>query len=182
MKSKSSVDARAVGAILSRPYSRILIPQEDGRFSAEILEFPGCFSEGDSPQAAYSHLEDAAEAWVASCLSAGTPVPEPLTSYDASGRFLLRLPRSLYARAAKAAARERVSLNQYVTNALAERLGSQVAIEGLKAVLTEMKQLAYAALSIRYEKFAASSSSGESFGIPDGVKVEQSASTSTTSN
>ena len=135
----NSQDPKALGAYLARPYSRILIPQEGGRFSAEILEFPGCFAEGETPEAAYANLEDAAASWLAACLAADTPVPPPLTNYEASGRFALRLPRSLYGRAAKTAAAEGTSLNQFIATAVAERIGALGVTEKLQAVVQALR-------------------------------------------
>lgn len=135
----------ALGAYLARPYSRILIPQEGGRFSAEILEFPGCFAEGETAAAAYANLEDAAASWLAACLAVGTPVPPPLTNYEASGRFALRLPRSLYGRAAKIAAAEGTSLNQFIATAVAERIGALGVIKDLQAMVQKL------AATLRFE-------------------------------
>jgi predicted HicB family RNase H-like nuclease len=132
-----------VAKLLAQPYSRVLIPQEDGRFTAEILEFPGCVAEGADPEAAYAKLEAAAESWLLSCLANETAVPPPLTNYEVSGRFALRLPRSLYVRASKASAREGISLNQYVTAAVAEKLGAQDVVQKLHHVLSMFKDLAH---------------------------------------
>lgn len=53
---------------LKQPYSRILIPNDDGSFSAEILEFPGCFAQGDSVTEAIKNIEDSALSWIQACL------------------------------------------------------------------------------------------------------------------
>ena len=45
------------------------------------------------------------------------------TDREASGRFVLRLPKTLHAELAEAAEREGVSLNQYATGALAASVG-----------------------------------------------------------
>ncbi len=50
------------------------------------------------------------------------PVPAP-TREDPNGRILLRLPKSLHVRVAQAAARDGVSVNAFVTAAVAERVG-----------------------------------------------------------
>ncbi|HLA77797.1 MAG TPA: toxin-antitoxin system HicB family antitoxin [Vicinamibacteria bacterium] len=142
LKGSRSKARGAVAEHLARPYSRILIPQEDGRFSAEVLEFPGCFAEGADSKAAYANLEAAAESWLLACLANGTPIPPPLTNYEVSGRFALRLPRSLYLRASKSAAREGVSLNQFVTTAVAEKLGALDVTRKLDAALSEFRNLA----------------------------------------
>jgi predicted RNase H-like HicB family nuclease len=110
--------------ILQRPYSRVLVPEEDGRFSASILEFSGCFSSGDSAAQAYANLEEAATSWVEAALDQKIDIPGPLADQRAGGRLLLRLPRSLHQRLMALAERDGVSLNQYVVAALAERVGA----------------------------------------------------------
>jgi predicted nucleotidyltransferase component of viral defense system len=51
-------------------------------------------------------------------------IPLPLSAETVSGRFLLRMPRDLHARAAREAARQGASLNTWIVAALAERLGA----------------------------------------------------------
>jgi predicted RNase H-like HicB family nuclease len=118
------VTDKMVEDILAKGYSRIVIPEEDGRFFAEVLEFQGCVSQGDTPAEAYANINEAAANWVRSTLEHGGTVPEPLAGEDASGRFALRLPRSLHARLVKLAARERVSVNQCIVNALSESVAT----------------------------------------------------------
>ena len=50
--------------------------------------------------------------------------PEDQDKPAPSGRLLLRMPRSLHADLAQAAEREGTSLNQFITAALATRIGS----------------------------------------------------------
>jgi len=119
--------------LLARPYSRVLIPAAGGRYVAEMLEFPGCRVEAPTPSEAYAQLERAAEKWLLDWLKEGKTAPEPLMNDKGSGRFALRLPRSLYVRASRAAARESVSLNQYIANAVAERVGASAVFAALVA-------------------------------------------------
>src|SRR5579862_731548 len=118
--------------ILKQPYAWVVIPDENGGFSGEILEFPGCFAEGDNADETCRNLEDAAIGWLRSQLEKGEAIPPPLTQYEASGKFLLRLPRSLHARASKMAVIEGISLNQFITSAVAERIGAFVATEQIR--------------------------------------------------
>lgn len=149
---QSLVDA--VKELLRLPYSRILLPDpEAGLYAAEILEFPGCFAQGQSPDEAYANLEAAAESWLLSFLEQGKDVPRPLTNLEASGKFALRLPRSLYERASKAAARDCVSLNQLIVTAVAEHLGATTAIHAMRSVVRELK-----VVMVAPEQFAATSS------------------------
>lgn len=119
---------------LKRPYARILIP-DAGKFTAEILEFPGCFAYGDTPEEALQHLERSAESWVEAALEQGQEIPEPYSSVGFSGNFALRMPRGLHRRAARLAERDRVSLNQYLVTAVAERVGAEDALRRLAEYL-----------------------------------------------
>jgi antitoxin HicB len=110
---------------LQLPYARTVIPTEPNGFHAEILEFPGCFAQGDSLEEAYSNLENAAESWIESCQAQGHEVPQPSSSVSYSGRIVLRLPRSIHRQAAKLAARDETSLNTYLVSAVAAKVGAE---------------------------------------------------------
>ncbi len=109
---------------LRQPYSRILIPEEEGGYSAEILEFPGCFSQGDTPQEALSNLEEAAENWIEATLRQGRPIPDPMAHIEYAGKVALRLPRSIHRKAVQMAAQDGVSLNTFLVDAVAQRVGA----------------------------------------------------------
>ena len=111
--------------ILRAPYSRVLIPEADGTFSAEILEFPGCFAQGKSPNEAFNNLEKAAKVWIEATLAQGLNIPSPALNQSYSGRIALRIPRSLHKRAAQMAARDATSLNQFLITAIASRIGAE---------------------------------------------------------
>jgi len=110
---------------LNQPYARILTPDEEyGGYTAEILEFPGCITEGDTANEALENLEAAAEGWIEAALNARQRIPEPLDSQGYGGRVALRLPRSLHRRAVQLAEREGTSLNQFLVAAIAESVGT----------------------------------------------------------
>jgi antitoxin HicB len=111
--------------VLKRPYSRILVPDPDGRFTAEILEFPNCVAFGDTAGEALSNLEEVAAEWVAAAVEQGQNIPEPLDSADFSGKLVLRMTASLHRKAAICAEREGVSLNQFIVTCLAESVGER---------------------------------------------------------
>ena len=129
-----------VRELLALPYSRVLMPADDGRYYAEILEFPGCSVRAQTPSEAYARLERAAQTWLSDWLATGKAAPSPLMNNKASGRFALRLPRSLYLRASRAAARESVSLNQYIANAVAERVGASTTMATLLGFVGETRE------------------------------------------
>jgi predicted RNase H-like HicB family nuclease len=110
---------------LKKPYARVLTPDADyGGYTAEILEFPGCVTEGDTPHEALENLEEAAEGWIEAALSMGQDIPEPSDAQGYGGRVALRLPRSLHRRAMQLAERDGTSLNQFLVAAIAERVGA----------------------------------------------------------
>jgi predicted RNase H-like HicB family nuclease len=127
---------------LRRPYARVIIPDESGRYAAQVLEFPGCFAEGDTPEEAYKNLEQAAENWVHSAHSQGMEIPEPFATQGYSGTISLRLPKSMHRRAAEYAHRDGVSLNQFLVSAIAARVGA----EDLLTVLVDR-------LDVRLDRF-----------------------------
>jgi predicted HicB family RNase H-like nuclease len=131
-----------VKKLLEQSYSRVLVPDGGEHYTAEILEFPGCSATGATPAAAYANLERAAESWLTRWLNDGKEAPRPFTSKETSGRFALRLPKSLYVRASQAAARESVSLNLYIANAVAERVGASAAMQAFDGVVNELSKLA----------------------------------------
>jgi len=98
------------------PYNYIIKPIHDesgSYFHASVLEFDGCQSTGDTFQEAYASLMEAMEGWIETKLNNGFTVPAPLNSDKFSGKFVVRLPKSLHARLAIEAEKEGVSLNQY---------------------------------------------------------------------
>ncbi len=126
--------AKTVEEYLKAPYARVLTPdEEDGGFTAEILEFPGCFAEGETADEAYRNLEAAAEGWIQAALDLGQDIPEPSMPQGYGGRVALRLPRSLHRRAVQLAERDGTSLNQFLVAAVAERVGAS----NLYSLMTE---------------------------------------------
>lgn len=111
-------------AILKKPYRRCLqADEETGRFTATILEFPGCITEGATVVEAIENLESVATSWIMAVLESGQKVPSPPTFSARSGRIALRLPKSLHLRCAEEASAEGVSINQFIVTSLSFVLG-----------------------------------------------------------
>jgi antitoxin HicB len=122
---ESDVTDLTVSELLKAPYRRVIIPQDDGTFFAEIAEFPGCFATGQTRQEALEMLEEVAESWLMVAIEAGQEIPKPIQDLGYSGKTVLRMPKTLHRDAAMAAEHEGVSLNQYIVACLARGLGSQ---------------------------------------------------------
>jgi predicted RNase H-like HicB family nuclease len=116
---------------LKEPYSRVLVPEVDGTYSADILEFPGCFAEGRSPDEAYANLGKVAESWIEAALEQGQEIPVPIEAHDFSGRTALRIPKSIHKQAAKFAEMDNTSLNQFFVTAIAAKVGAEEFVEYL---------------------------------------------------
>jgi len=98
---------------------RVSWSNEDNEFVATVVEFPS-LSWLDSDQGeALSGLVELVNQVVADLQKAGDPVPEPISDRHFSGRFNVRVPKSLHRELVLAAAEEGVSLNRLVSDRLA---------------------------------------------------------------
>jgi predicted RNase H-like HicB family nuclease len=122
---------------VKQPYARILIPDEQGGYSAEILEFPGCFAEGETADETMQALERAAESWIEAALEQGQEIPSPFINHGYGGKVALRLPRSIHRKAAQFAARDGTSLNQHLLSCIAGGIGASELYTRLANQLTE---------------------------------------------
>jgi antitoxin HicB len=105
---------------LSLPYTIQLIREDGESWFARVLELPGCMTEGDSPEEVVEMIFDAMAGWLEIALEDGRPIPEPRPVEDYSGKFVVRVPRTLHRQLVEASDRESVSLNQYINVILAE--------------------------------------------------------------
>jgi antitoxin HicB len=121
--------SRKVSAYLKRPYARIVIPETDGTYRGEILEFPGCIAVGDTSTETLEALEEVAAEWLEAALEREQPIPEPAENAEFSGRLVLRMPKSLHKKAARFAERDGVSLNQFIIMSIAEQTGENRQIQ-----------------------------------------------------
>ena len=108
---------------LELPYTRELVREDDGTWFARILELPGCMTVGETQQEALGMLDDAMAAWLRVKIDGHEAIPEPAVSDDFSGRFVVRVTRSLHRDLVRAAERNGVSLNLFVATTLAQATG-----------------------------------------------------------
>lgn len=107
---------RNVKDYMKLPYNYIIqqITDESGSyFYAQVLELDGCQSTGDTFEEAYQNLKEAMEGWIEAKLEGGFEVPLPVKYNKFSGKFIVRMPKSLHYKLSVEAKREGVSLNQY---------------------------------------------------------------------
>ncbi|MCL2087852.1 MAG: type II toxin-antitoxin system HicB family antitoxin [Oscillospiraceae bacterium] len=88
-------------------------------FYARVLELDGCQSHGNTIDETYENIREAMEGWIEIKLEYGDEIPVPISNNAFSGRFNLRIPKSLHSRLVIEAQTEGVSLNQYALYKLA---------------------------------------------------------------
>ncbi len=107
---------------LDLPYTIELVPDksdpEHPVWFASVRELKGCMTEADDFDGAARQIREAMHEWILDALESGDSVPEPADSEEFSGKFSVRLPKSLHSDLVRQADREGVSLNQYITSVL----------------------------------------------------------------
>lgn len=105
---------------MSLPYPIEIIPDEGG-FVALIPDLPGCMSSGETAEDSIRGIQEAKELWIEGRLEDNAAIPEPTATEDYSGKFVLRIPKSLHRSLDYEARKQGTSLNQYVVHLLSER-------------------------------------------------------------
>ena len=106
---------KKVEEYMTLPYNYIIQPikDESGKYYyARILEFDGCQTTGETFEEAYNNLKDAMRGWIEIKLENGFDVPMPVGYENFSGKFIVRIPKSLHYKLSLEAEQEGVSLNQ----------------------------------------------------------------------
>jgi len=114
---------------MSLAYPVRIYPEPDGSgYTAEIPDLPGCITCADTLEELWVMIEDAKRTWIEGSLAERLLISEPslpTTTSRASGKFTVRVPRSLHRKLSEQAQHEGVSLNQFVSAALAETVGAR---------------------------------------------------------
>lgn len=82
-------------------------------YYAHILELDGCQSTGGTFEEAYENLRGAMRGWIETKLDTGFDIPIPKETNNYSGKFVVRIPKTLHYKLAIEAEKEGISLNQY---------------------------------------------------------------------
>lgn len=104
---------------LALEYPYTVVP-DDGSFFIEFPDLPGCMTQVEDASEIPVAAEEIRTLWIETEYEDGHDIPEPIPT-DYSGRFVVRVPKSLHRDLALAAKREGMSLNAYVVYLLSER-------------------------------------------------------------
>lgn len=121
---------RSIDDYLKLPYTVEITRDEGENYSgwfARVVELPSCMTQADTLEELEFMLEDAKRAWITTALEDGETIPEPTGSQTYSGKFVVRVPKSLHRDLAEAAEREGVSLNTFVNTAPSRAIGAHLA-------------------------------------------------------
>jgi predicted RNase H-like HicB family nuclease len=132
----SATTQRSLEDHLALQYSFNVIADSDGGYVIAFPDLPGCMTPVESLDEIPAMAEEARRLWIETAHEQGHDIPPPSHPEGYSGKFNLRLPRSLHRSLAEAAEHEDVSLNQYVLSLLSRR-DSQARIERRLKQLSE---------------------------------------------
>ena len=113
---------------LALPYTIEVQKDEGENYSgwfARVVELPGCMTQADTFAELSEMIEEAMALWIETALEDGETIPLPRSVDDFSGRFVIRIPKSLHKELVEMAEREGVSLNTYVNVALGKTIGQE---------------------------------------------------------
>ncbi len=110
---------------MSLPYTMIIKQSPEGGFVGKINELPGCLAQGETRVEVLEMLEDAKAAWIDVALEDNDEIPEPLTK-EYSGKFNIRIPKTLHKDLIIKAEEENISLNQLTTYLLSSGVGKRI--------------------------------------------------------
>ena len=85
----------------------------------------GCVSDGETIAEALENIKEAKEEWFKYMLENNLPIPEPTDVSKYSGKFVVRIPKTLHKTISEQSKLEGLSLNQYVANSLAYVAGQK---------------------------------------------------------
>ena len=99
---------------LSLQYPLVVHAAQEGGYVVTFPDLPGCMTQVETLDELPAMAEDARTGWIEVEYEQRHDIPEPSYPEEYSGKFNVRLPKSLHHVLADAAVREGVSLNQYV--------------------------------------------------------------------
>jgi predicted HicB family RNase H-like nuclease len=97
---------------------RVTWSEEDQEFVGTCAEFPGLSWLDIAPERALGGIRKIVKQCMADMKRSGEPLPEPLSTRQFSGRFMVRVPPELHRNLATQAAESGISLNRLVSHKL----------------------------------------------------------------
>jgi antitoxin HicB len=123
----TKAERKTLDYYLKIKYPVTITPDVTGGFVAEIKDLPGCFSQGETLEETYQNIEEARRLWLESMYEDGNDIPLPgsETERQYSGKFNVRVPKSLHRKLDEMAGKEGVSLNHFLVSTLSRAVGQK---------------------------------------------------------
>lgn len=117
---------KSIEYYMQLPYKVEIIPDNLGNgFTAILPELPGCMTAAEKFSELDPLINDAKLLWLEVAIKHGDHIPEPAPPEEKtySGKFLVRVPKSMHRQLSTRADIEETSLNQLIVSMLSESLG-----------------------------------------------------------
>src|SRR5215216_5880455 len=109
---------RTLDEYLALDYSLDVIADQAGGYTLVYPDLPGCMTQVETLEEVGVAAREIRHLWIQTQYEDGFHIPLPTYSEAYSGRFNVRIAKSLHRRLVESAERDGVSLNQYVMSLL----------------------------------------------------------------
>jgi antitoxin HicB len=100
-----------------------VLADPDGGYVIVFPDLPGCMTQVETFDEIGPIAAEIKELWLETAFAHGNGIPMPTYPENYSGKFNVRLPKSLHRRLSERAEEDGVSLNQLVVSLLSEGIG-----------------------------------------------------------
>lgn len=109
----NATQTRTLQDYLALDYSLDVVADPDGGYVLVYPDLPGCMTQVETLEEVGAAAQEIRHLWIETQYEDGFPIPLPSYPEEYSGKFNLRIAKSLHRRLVESAEREGVSLNQY---------------------------------------------------------------------
>src|SRR4030042_169962 len=102
----TAIERKPLEYYLNLKYPVTLEASAEGGYFIEIEDLPGCYSQGETVEEALEMIEESRRLWLESAYEDGLDIPLPRAEDKYSGKFNVRVPRSLHRKLNQIAKRE----------------------------------------------------------------------------
>jgi antitoxin HicB len=120
----TKIERKPLDYYLSLKYTVSIEEAPEGGYFIQIKDLTGCMSQGETIEEALENIEEARRLWMESMYEDGNEIPLPGSAEKPySGKFNIRIPKSLHRKLDEMAEEEGVSLNHYLVSTLSRAVG-----------------------------------------------------------
>ena len=122
----TNIERKPLKYYLSLKYPISIEEAPEGGYFIQIKDLPGCYSQSETVEEALKNIDEARKLWMESMYEDGNEIPLPGNAKKQySGKFNVRVPKSLHRKLDEMAEKEGVSLNHYLVSTLSRAVGQE---------------------------------------------------------